>query len=327
MIRLLLRCYPASFRNEYGEEIRRVFERRLRDADGPTARAGVYASEIAGTVASAARVHMDILQQDLRHTRRSLWRARGFAAAAIAVTALGVGATTAVFSVADHVLVRPLPYADPATLVKIWESTPGYGRIEASPANVRDWQRMSSSFAAMGAFTEGQSSNLVGAGQPQKLTGSDVTLNTLNILGVKPALGRIYTADDDRDDAASTIVISDALWRTTFGADPGIIGRKVTIDNDPSIVIGVMPPTFQFPSRTTDIWRLLRLAPDIYNDRGNQFLRVIARLKPGVSRQQAQADLSNVAAQLERAYPKDNAKVGAVVIDRATRSTRSRARC
>ena len=158
MIRLLLRCYPASFRNEYGEEIRRVFERRLRDADGSAARAGVYVSEIAGTVAAAARVHADILQQDLRHTRRSLWRARGFAAAAIAVTALGVGATTAVFSVADHVLVRPLPYADPASLVKIWESTPGYGRIEASPANVRDWQQMSSSFSAMGAFTEANAS-------------------------------------------------------------------------------------------------------------------------------------------------------------------------
>lgn len=315
MIRLLLRLYPASFRNEYGEEIRRVFERRLRDANGSIGIAGVYAGEIAGTLANAARVHLDILQQDLRHARRSLGRARGFAAAAIAVTALGVGATTAVFSVADHVLFRPLPYADPARLVKIWESTPGYGRIETSPANARDWQRMSSSFSAMGAFTEGQSSNLVGAGQPQKLNGSDVTAQTLNILGVKPALGRLFSASDDRDDAASAIVISDGLWRNTFGADPAIIGRKVTIDNDPTVVIGVMPPTFQFPSRTTDIWRLLRLAPDIYNDRGNQFLRVIARLKPGVTLKQAQADLSNVAAQLERAYPKENAKVGAVVID------------
>lgn len=313
--RLLLRLYPASFRNEYGPELGRVFERRRRDARGPVGIVALWLGEIADVTMTAAQVHFDVLRQDLRFARRSLSRSRGFAAATIAVTALGVGATTAVFSVADHVLVRPLPYAQPDRLVKIWQSQPNYSRIEASPANFRDWQRMTTSFTAMGSFTEGQSSSLVGVGEPVKLNGSDVSANTLPILGVPPAMGRLFTADDDSDAAASAIVISDGVWRNTFGADPAIIGRKVSLDNYPTVVIGVMPPSFQFPSRTTDIWRLLRLAPDIYEDRGNQFLRVIARLKPGVSREQARTEMSMVSAQLERAYPKENAKIGATLID------------
>jgi predicted permease len=315
MHRWLMRLYPTSFRNEYGGEIRRVFARRRRDASGPVAVLALWLGEIGDTLVNAARVHVDIVRQDLRYTRRALGRARGFAFTAVLVTALGVGATTAVFSVADHVLVRPLPFAAPDRLVKIWESQPEYSRIDVSPANFRDWQQMTSSFAAMGAYTEGQSSNLSGAGDPVRLNGSDVTANFLPILGVAPAMGRLFSVEDDRDEAASAIVISDATWRGTFGADPRIIGRTVTIDSEPATVIGVMPSSFQFPSRTTDIWRLLRLPPDIVTDRGNQFLRVIARLKPGVSREQARNDLNTAAAQLERAYPKDNAKLGATLIE------------
>jgi putative ABC transport system permease protein len=312
--RLLLRLYPASFRNEYGPELGRVFERRRRDARGPVGIVALWLGEIADVTMTAAQVHFDVLRQDLRFARRSLSRSRGFAAATIAVTALGVGATTAVFSVADHVLVRPLPYAQPDRLVKIWQSQPNYSRIEASPANFRDWQRMTTSFTAMGSFTEGQSSSLVGVGEPVKLNGSDVSANTLPILGVPPAMGRLFTADDDSDAAASAIVISDGVWRNTFGADPAIIGRKVSLDNYPTVVIGVMPPSFQFPSRTTDIWRLLRLAQTSMKTAAISSARDRAAETGRVARTGPHRDGDGVGAARAR-VSKENAKIGATLID------------
>ena len=310
-----MRLYPASFRNEYGGEMRRVFERRRRDGSGPVAIIALWIALILDTIANAARVHADILRQDLRHTRRSLLRSRGFALAAIVVTALGVGATTAVFSIADHVLIRPLPFADPSLIVKIWESTQEYARMDVSPANYRDWMNAAASFTSMGAYTEGQTANLVGSGDPARLNGSDVTAELLGVLGVRPARGRTFGADDDRAGAPGTVLISDALWRLRFGRDPAIVGRHITLNNESCTIIGVMPATFQFPSRTTDFWKPIRFEADAFEERTNLYLRVLARLKPGVTHDQARAELTMIAAQLERQYPKDNAKVGATLID------------
>ena len=144
---LLLRLYPASFRNEYGEEMRLVFARRRRDVTGPGSALLLYVQTIAEVVGNAVLVHMDLLGQDLRYTARMLRRAPGFAITAVLIVALGIGATTAAFSVTDFVLLRPLPFPDPERLVKIWERTPGYGRMELSPANYRDWKKASTVFA------------------------------------------------------------------------------------------------------------------------------------------------------------------------------------
>jgi predicted permease len=312
---LLLHLYPKSFRNEYGEELRRVFERRRRDASGAVGRAALWVGEIIDTIASATRVHADILRQDLRHTRRSLIRSRGFAAAAIIVTALGVGATTAVFSVADHVLIRPLPFPEPDRIVKIWQSQPGYPKMEAAPANYRDWKDMSSSFARMGAFSGGVSFSLVGAGDPVRLEGAWVTGDLMQTLGVQPAFGRLIDVADDAPDGPSTVVISSRLWRSQFGADPAILGRQLNLGGQMFAVVGVMPDSFLFPTRLTDLWAPAQMGPALMAQRDNYFLQVVGRLKPGVSRDAASAELSSIAAKLAALYPKSNANVGTVMID------------
>lgn len=312
--RLLLALYPKSFRNEYGEELRRVFARRRREATSWPAVATLWIGEVADTVATATRVHLDVLGQDLRHTRRSLFRSRGFAAAAIVVTALGVGATTAAFSVTDFVLLRPLPFADPSRIVKIWQSSPGYERTDVSPANFRDWRNRATSFSLMGAYSEGLTASLVGVGEPAQLSGSMVTPDLMRVLGVSPAMGRWLGDADDRPNAPGAVVISDAMWRARFHGDPAILGRSISLNGEPCAVVGVMPASFLFPTRTTDFWIASRFDEEIYQDRTNTFLRVMARLKPGVTRDQARAELASISSALEKQYP-DNAKVGATVID------------
>ncbi len=197
LYRALLYLFPAAFRAEYGEEMCWIFSQRLRDASGPFAKLMLWIETPWEVAANAIRVHWDIFRQDLRYTARTLRRTPGFTFTAILVTALGVGATTAAFSIADHVLIRPLPFQDWKRLVKLWENPPGYLRLELSPPNYRDWKRMSSSFEAMGAFNQ-VSVNLVGQGEPERLEGVQVTAEILPILGVQPAIGRLFTAADDR---------------------------------------------------------------------------------------------------------------------------------
>lgn len=321
MHRLLLRLYPASFRNEYGDEIRRVFERRRRDADGPFGLIALWCGEIIDTIANATRVHGDILRQDLRHTTRSLLRTPGFTFTAIVVTALGVGATTATFTVTDHVLIRPLPFAEPDRLVKIWQGAANraanlhglQGTNDVGPSNYRDWKNMSSSFAEMSAYTP-VSSNMSGAGDPERLDGANVSADLLAVLEARPTMGRAFAPADDVTGAPGTILISDAFWRRKFAADPAILGRRIVLDNESYVIIGVMPARFEFPSRNVQFWRPIRFAADAFDDRTDSYLRVVARLKPGVSVQQASADLSVVSAKLAAMYPKDNEGLGAVVI-------------
>ena len=314
MFNLLLRLYPASFRNEYGSELRRVFEKRRRETSGPIGVTLLWLGEIADVVMSASAVHVDILRQDLRHTVRSLMRARGFSVAAIVVTALGVGATTAAFSVMDHVMIRPLPFADPSQLVKIWQSSPEYSRIDVSPANYHDWKTASTSFASMAAYSENESVNLLGVGEPARLTGSLVMGDLMNVLGVTTFRGRTFAAADFSPKADCVVIISHTLWRTRFSADPSVTNRHVNMNGESCAVVGVMPASFLFPSRTTEVWVPARFDETIYEDRSNQFLRVMARLKPGVSQDQARVELATIAARLEQQYPKDNLKVGATII-------------
>ena len=154
LLRALLHLYPSSFRAEYGAEIERVFRER-RDASGPFAVLALWAETIADTATAAIPAHWDILRQDLAYTARSLRRSPGFTATALTVTALGIGATTAVFSVADHVLLRPLPFPEPERLVKLWEDdrVQGYTRMDPSPANYRDWKAMARSFSEVEAYS------------------------------------------------------------------------------------------------------------------------------------------------------------------------------
>ncbi|MGE5278103.1 MAG: ABC transporter permease [Acidobacteriota bacterium] len=313
--RALLRLYPASFRAEYGEEMEAIFARRLREASGLPARTAIWAGAVLDIAASAARVHADLLRQDLRYAARSLSRSPGFAATAILVAAVGIGAATATFSILDHVLLRPLPFPEPERLVDLWENQParGYSRMELSPANFLDWKRMSTSFEGMGAYHT-TSANLVGQGEPERLDGAAITSEMFRVLGARPLLGRVFTAEDDRVGAPQALLLSFGLWQGLFGADPAALGRKVMLDDVPYEVVGVMPRDFRFPSRDAEFWTPERFDKDDLESRTNTYVRAVARLRPGISLAGARAEMRLVAARLERAYPKENARTGATVV-------------
>ena len=324
--RLLLRLLPSSFRSEYADEMCALFARRRRDARGPLAAAWLWSEAAADVAGCAARVHLDILRQDLRYVGRGLRRAPGFALTVVVVAALGVGATTAAFSILDHVLVRPLPFPAPDRLVQLWQdqSLAGLSRVESSPANFRDWQRLSTSFAAMGAFYQG-SVNLVGGGDPERLDSAAVTAEVIPLLGTRPLLGRAFSREEDREGAPGTLVLSYGLWQERFGGDPGIVGRTLILDDEPRRVIGVMPRGFLFPRRETRLWLPTRFAKGDFERRDDLFLLSVARLRPGVSFDQAQAEMTLLAARLERQYPRENAGMGAAVVrlrDQVTRQSR-----
>jgi putative ABC transport system permease protein len=232
---LLLRLLPASFRSEYADEMRVIFARRRRDARGPLGMASLWADAVTDVAACAARVHLDILRQDLGYLGRSLRRAPGFALTVVVVAALGVGATTAAFSITDHVLIRPLPFPVADRLLQLWQaqsSAPG-SRVELSPANFRDWQRTSTSFEAMGAFNRG-SDNLVGEGEPERLESATLTAEVIPLLGTRPLLGRPFTPEEDREGAPGTLLLSYGLWQERFAGDPGVLGRKLCSTTSPT---------------------------------------------------------------------------------------------
>ncbi len=258
LYRLLLRLYPAAFRNEYADEMSAIFDRRLRDA-GPMGRVAAWLEALGDVALNATRIHAEYTVQDVRYSLRTLVRTPAFSMTAIVVSALGIGATTAAFSITDHVLIRALPFEDPDRLVRLYQdqSFRGYARVELSPANFRDWQRMATGFESMGAFSYGLL-NLVGEGEPERISGAVVTSEVLPMLGVLPTLGRVFSAEEDRADASGTVVLSHGLWQERFAGDPRVLGRRIVLSDQPYIVIGVMPREFSFPERGI---RLCKLVP------------------------------------------------------------------
>ena len=312
--RALLHLYPSSFKAEYGEEMQAIFARRLERESGLFGILALGVGALRDVLWSALCAHWDIFRQDLRYTARTLGRSPGFAVTAMLVTALGIGATTATFSITDHVLIRPLPFSDSERLVKLWESDAEQAwHNELSPANYRDWKLLSRSFETMGAYTR-SSVNLVGEGEPRRLAGAKVTASLLPMLGRQPLLGRTFTEAEDRQGAAGTLLLSHRLWRDQFGADPGVLGRKVILDDAVYEVIGVMPPDFNFPSRETALWTTIRLGEQNYQDRNDNYLEAVAKLKRGVSLGQARAEMRLVSTQLEQAHPKENFHMVTLVI-------------
>jgi predicted permease len=307
--RALLRLYPSSFRAEYGEEMTAAFVQACAAA-GPAGRAGLLLRTLADESLNALAVHRAILVQDLRYTARTLNRSRGFAITAILVVAVGVGANTAAFSVADFVLLRPLPFPDADTLVRLCEGPRtggGWGcNNQLSPASYRDFKTMSSSFASLGAFA-GDAVNLVGGGEPRRLAISPLTPDVLPLLGVHPLLGRVFGPGEEDE---RTVVLHHGLWQSQFGGDPGILGRTVNLNGAPYTVIGVMPRSFYFPNREVQLWRPMHFREDDYEDRGNSYIEGVGRLKPGVTFEQARAELVALAARLSEQYPDTNEDTG-----------------
>lgn len=308
--RALLRLYPASFRADYAAELTRTFEERVRDRG----RAVAAFTALADVVPNAIAAHWEILVQDLRFTARTLNGSRGFALAAVLVTALGVGANTATFSVADFVLVRPLPFRDPNEIVRLCEGPKdgsGWGCMnQLSPANYRDVANtVTGSFEAWGAFT-GTAANLVGKGEPLRIAGVQVTPTLLPLFGVPPLIGRFFDSTGTADGDASSVVLSHALWQTHFGGDERILGTRLLLDGKPFVVIGVMPPAFRFPDEGTQLWMPLPLPDSAFSQRDNTYLDGVGRLRDGATFEQGRAELATLFTRLRRDFPETMSETG-----------------
>src|SRR5262249_48443204 len=302
---LLLRLYPASFRHEYGAEMSAIFARRLQGA-GVLSRIAIWCGTIADVVVNAALVHADIARQDLRYVSRTLRQSPGFAATAVTVVALGIGATTAAFSIVDFVLLRPLPFPEADRLAKIWEVHPGFPEMDLSPANYRDLKAAATSFETLGAY-RGLAVNIAGSSEPQHIEGAVVTADVLAGLRVSPVVGRLFADDDDRPTAAASAILSYGLWQGEFGGRGAILGQTILLDGRRHTVVGVMPRTFSFPSRDAQVWVSMQFKPDEFRDRNDNYLKGIGRLRSDVSLAQARADVGIVAGRLRREFPRDNA--------------------
>jgi putative ABC transport system permease protein len=247
---------------------------------------------------------MDVLRRELRYALRSWRRAPGPIAAAIAALALGIAANSAIFSVVSGVLLKPLPYQNPERLVMVWQDL----RARGGPA--RDWispglfvegQQRATLFERLAAV-RGWAPNLSGIDEPERLRGAAVTADFFAALGVAPAAGRVFSADDDRPNAAAVAVIADTLWARLFNRDPAIVGRPILLDGQPVLVIGVMPARFQPPIVDAEIWSPARIDP-ARAPRGIIIFRTFAKLRPGVTVEQAQAAMATLASQLATEDP------------------------
>jgi len=253
---------------------------------------------------------------DLKYALRGLLHSPGFTAAAIVTLALGIGLNAAVFSVVDAAVFRPLPYAKPVELLRIVDTNPArhIDRFSASPPNFADWRAQNKTLVAMAAFTN-DDDTLIEGSEPQRIRGEAVSPALFPLLGVAPALGRVFRADEEQPGQAPSIVLSWEFWQRRFGSDRSIVNRQVRFEGGPRTVAGVMPRGFRFPtSRDVDAWTPLVLDAQAMENRGAHWLGVVARRRADVSVEQAQADLSAIAARLEAAYPAKNKGWGVLVL-------------
>jgi len=257
---------------------------------------------------------MDLLA-DFRYAVRLLRRTPVFTIAAIGTLALGIGANTTIFSLVRDVLLRPLPYQNPDQIVMVWEdrTAAGFPRNPTAPGNYRDWRVMNRSFTDMAA-TGFAFANITGDGAPELVLGRRVTANFFSVLGVEPVLGRPFTAADEAT-GQRVVVISYALWQRRYNGDRGIIGRTISMSGQNAAasasdvkyeVVGVAPAPFVFLSRDIDYWIPMQFSPEEAANRGNHFMDVVARLKPGVSIEAADSDIEAIASRLSEQYPDTN---------------------
>jgi predicted permease len=263
---------------------------------------------------------MEIFINDLRYGIRSLLKHPGFAAVAVITLALGIGANTAMFSVINGVLLRPLPYQEPERLVTIWEESPERDMLQmpVSIANLRDWAEQSQTLDQISAYTF-SNLNLTGTGEPVQLAAVRVSANLFPLVGATPMLGRTFLPEDDKDGAGRVVVLSHATWKNRFTSNPKIIGQAVTINNQTHTVVGVMPANFQFPVGFGYMGKVLNDPIDLYVPiaaaseeaaRGHYSFFAIGRLKPGVTLSQAQAEMTGIERRLEQQYPDTNTGIG-----------------
>ena len=272
---------------------------------------------------------MQTVLQDLRYGARMLWKSPAVTLVAIIALMLGIGANTAIFSVVHGVLLRSFPYQDGERLAIVWEhrkSGKGNPQNVINLGNFFDWKDQNTVFSDMAAFFD-LNVNLTGDGQPEEIPGQVATPNLFSLLGVNPIKGRTFAADDGKPGQNQVVVIGYDLWQRRFGGDPSIVGRKITLNNEPNEIIGVLPPDVGWFVQKGS---LIRTAPQIWSPwqvsenlrrRQGRFARSVARLKPGVTWEQAQNEMSMIGARLEQQYPEFNTQWGVTVVPLRTQVT------
>ncbi|HWS52486.1 MAG TPA: ABC transporter permease [Pyrinomonadaceae bacterium] len=257
---------------------------------------------------------LETLWQDLRYGVRALAKHRGFAAVAVVTLALGIGANSTIFSFANGVLLRPLPYRQPERLVMLDETAPKRGTLSmgVSFPNFLDWRAQNRVFEEIAAYQPG-SYALVGGGEPEQIRGARVSAGLFEVLGVAPVTGRTILSEEDRPGGETVVILGHGLWERRFGADPRVVGRSVSLNNRPHTVVGVMPPGFRFPE-VADLWVPLALDTQRWT-RTDHGLSAVARLKDGVTLEQAQAEMGAVARRIEEQNPVTNEGMGVTVTD------------
>lgn len=313
---------------EFDEELRFHLDRQIQanlEAGMSPAEAERAARLTLGHVDTIKEVSRDarpgaFLRQtirDLVYGVRLLRRAPAFTITSILIVALGVGMTTAVFSVLYGVALRPLPYPDPASLVGLWTRHPQFGgqRIVVNGADYRDWRTTNRVFEDIALVRHIANFNLIGTGDAERLFAARISANLLPVLGVTPAIGRNFTEEEDEIGHDRVVLLSDGLWKRRFGGDAGILGRAINLSGVPHVVVGVMPPDFQYPSREYQLWTPLTVNPrELARTEPGYNHLAVARLKRGISVGQAQSEMDSIARNLGTTYPASNRDVGVEVV-------------
>ena len=309
LYRRLLSLYPREFREEYGDEMARVYRERAADEGVLRQWPGL----VADLLRTAPGEHLSVLSQDVRHAFRLFSRTPIVTGTALFTIALAVGLGTAIFSVVYGVLLRPLPYPAPARLVELFEDNrqANLPRMRVSALNYRSWAERATAFEALAAFS-GLDATLTGRGDPERVPGGLITASMFHVLGLSPIVGRTFTADDERPGAPRVAVVGESLWRRRFGGDLAIVGSPITIDGERYDVIGVMPAAFRDVGRSrvtsTGVPQLFlpfRIDP-ARELRGNHAIRVVGRLRADVSIERARDEMQRIAGAMEQEYPDTN---------------------
>ena len=286
--RVLLLAYPAPFRQEFAPEMMSMFRARCVEESAARGWPGlvlIWLKVLIDTLITAPEEHYYMLMNDIRYAFRSLAKSRGFTLTAIGCLALGIGASTAIYSIVNAVLLRPLPYRDSEHFARLYTEFPtqgekGLSKFWFSPPEFRLMKEQNQAWDQVEGWVTGGAS-LQGTERPLRINVCYVTGGLMPMLGVAPALGRLIIPPNDDPGVGTVIVLSDRLWRSAFGGDPNVIGREMHLDGGKAIIAGVMPPSFEFPAGAADpseIWVPLQLPPQMWMQTGSHFLSLVAHL-------------------------------------------------
>jgi predicted permease len=253
------------------------------------------------------------LHNDLRLSIRTLASKPGFTVTAVLIITVGIAACTAIFSIVNGVLLRPLPSPNSERLIKLWESFSGGGTGAVSVPNLEDWRDQNAAFESIAAY-DTRSYNLQTRDNPAQVSAAEVSPDFFTALAINPNLGRAFAQGEDTPGRNHVVILSDQLWRADFGADRSLIGQNITLDGEQYVVAGVMPPGFRFPSRQTQLWTPLVLPQNQRANRGNHYLFAMGLLKPGVTLETAQQEMTAIASRIEQQYPVEQSGRGIKLI-------------